>query len=38
MLFSENRILWSGSGVVTANFLENVINNNCPVPADQKVN
>ncbi len=37
MLFLDNKVLWSGSGVVTSNFLENVINNNCPVHSDQEV-
>jgi thioredoxin 1 len=32
LLFQEGKIRWSGVGVLTANYLENVINNNCIVP------
>jgi len=31
MLFQEGKVRWNGLGVVTANYLENVINNNCTV-------
>lgn len=31
MLFQEGSIKWSGVGVVSANHLENVINNSCSV-------
>ena len=31
LLFQEGKIRWSGVGVVTSNYLENVINNNCSV-------
>jgi len=34
LLFQEGKIRWSGVGVVTTNYLENVINNNCIVPAN----
>jgi thioredoxin 1 len=34
LLFQEGKIRWSGVGVLTANYLENVINNNCTVPAN----
>ena len=37
MLFQEGRICWHGIGVVTSDYLENVINNNCNVPAGQEV-
>lgn len=36
MLFQEGRICWSGVGVVTSNYLENVINNNCTVFTGQE--
>ncbi|MCJ7449431.1 MAG: thioredoxin family protein [Bacteroidales bacterium] len=29
MLFQDGRTKWSGTGVVTSDYLENVINNNC---------
>lgn len=37
MLFQEGSIKWSGVGVISANHLENVINNNCTVFTDQEV-
>ena len=36
MLFQEGRICWSGVGVVTSKYLENVINNNCTVLTGQE--
>lgn len=36
ILFQEGRIRWNGVGVVTANHLENVINNNCTVFTGQE--
>jgi thioredoxin 1 len=36
ILFQEGHIRWSGVGVVTANHLENVINNNCTVFTSQE--
>ena len=33
LLFQEGKIRWSGVGVVTTNYLENVINSNCYVTA-----
>lgn len=35
MLFQEGKIRWSGVGVMTSNYLENVINNNCTVSTGQ---
>jgi thioredoxin 1 len=29
ILFQNGKIIWTGVGVVTSNFLENVVNNNC---------
>lgn len=37
MLFQDGSIKWSGVGVVSANHLANVINNNCTVFTDQAV-
>jgi len=37
MLFQDGSIKWSGVGVISANQLANVINNNCTVFTDQKV-
>jgi thioredoxin 1 len=36
MLFQDGKMLWSGVGVVTTNYLENVINNNCTVYSGQE--
>jgi thioredoxin 1 len=36
MLFQEGKVRWNGVGVVTANYLENVINNNCTVFTGQE--
>jgi len=37
VLFQNGKILWSGVGVMTTNYLENVINNNCPVYSGQEI-
>lgn len=37
MLFQDGSVKWSGVGVVSANHLENVINNNCTVFTGQTV-
>lgn len=37
VLFQNGKILWSGVGVMTTNYLENVINNNCPVHSGQEI-
>lgn len=31
LLFHEGKVKWSGVGVMTSEYLENVINNNCAV-------
>ncbi len=36
ILFQQGKIIWSGVGVKTSNYLENVINNNCTVFSDQE--
>ena len=36
LLFQEDQICWNGVGVVTSNYLKNVINNNCTVFTDQE--
>lgn len=36
ILFQEGKIRWSGVGVMTSNYLENVIYNNCTVVAGQE--
>jgi len=36
ILFQNGKIKWSGVGVVTSNYLENVINNNCNITSDKK--
>jgi len=36
MLFQEGKIRWSGVGVMTSNYLENVIYNNCTFVAGQE--
>ena len=36
-LFQEGRICWNGVGVSTSDYLENVIYNNCTIPARQEV-
>ncbi len=36
MLFQNGVTRWSGVGVMTANYLENVINNNSTVVSDQE--
>ena len=37
MLFRDGSLLWSGSGIMTTDYLENVISNNCNITADQAV-
>ena len=37
MLFQDGSVKWSGTGVISANHLINVINNNCTVFTDQAV-
>jgi thioredoxin 1 len=34
MLFRNGKTIWSGVGVMTSNYLENVINANCYIPAN----
>ena len=34
MLFKNGKTMWSGVGVMTSDYLENVINNNCYITAN----
>jgi thioredoxin 1 len=36
MLFQEGKIRWTGVGVMTSDYLENVIYNNCNIVAGQE--
>ena len=37
MLFRSGSVLWSGSGIMTSEYLENVINNYCNFSSAEKI-
>jgi thioredoxin 1 len=37
MLFQDSKTKWTGVGVMTSDYLENVINNNCYIVTNQEV-